>query len=281
MVDCVRVTNRLVTAGPPLSSTWRSIQANEVSCKATSPARKTTLTGPSCLKGTVLHNSLAGWVQLQGAALPQSQAINATAGYDINSLYVVGDAGFARWWQPSSSTYVAVTRDPGTTVTTFPPPLNLNAITPTNLAAATDRHLVVGDSGFCATGEPTDTKGKYKLVDLTSACNAAGRSLYGAWCGTATGYVVGTSGTILRYTPATSAFTTMNSGTTTTLRAVWGASDTAVYAVGDGGVILRYDGAAWTAMTSGTPRNLYGIYGLSNGEIYAVGQSGTILHYFP
>ena len=53
------------------------------------------------------------------AGLPQAQLINALGGFDLNSLYVVGDGGFIRWWQPSSSTYLAVTRDPGSSGATL------------------------------------------------------------------------------------------------------------------------------------------------------------------
>jgi hypothetical protein len=36
------------------------------------------------------------------------------------------------------------------------------------------------------------------------------------------------------------------------LRAVWGTGPTDVYAAGEGGVLLRFDGAKWTALTSPT-----------------------------
>ncbi len=55
-------------------------------------------------------------------------------------------------------------------------------------------------------------------------------------------------------------------GTSTTLFGVWGASGSDVFAVGDTGTILHYDGTRWTAQISGT-------------NVFAVGYSGTILHY--
>ena len=60
---------------------------------------------------------------------------------------------------------------------------------------------------------------------------------------------------------------------------VWGNSDTDVFAVGDSGAILHYDGSNWTSMTSGTLEILYGIWGDSGSDMFAVGDSGTILHY--
>jgi hypothetical protein len=50
---------------------------------------------------------------------------------------------------------------------------------------------------------------------------------------------------------AWAAWTTMDSGTTYELRGVWGSSETAVFAVGIGGVIISYDGnpeGTWSPM---------------------------------
>lgn len=66
----------------------------------------------------------------------------------------------------------------------------------------------------------------------------------------------------------------------TNSRAVWGASASAVYAVGDAGAIWRFGGTTWTKMTEppSTP-NLLGVYGTAANDVWAVGVSGTILHY--
>jgi hypothetical protein len=52
-----------------------------------------------------------------------------------------------------------------------------------------------------------------------------------------------------------------------------------VYAVGETGVIARYNGTAWSLMNSGTTQPLYAIYGTGPSDIYAVGGVGTILHW--
>ena len=44
---------------------------------------------------------------------------------------------------------------------------------------------------------------------------------------------------------------------------VWGSSGSDVFAVGNGGTILHYDGSAWSAMTSGTTFALNGVWGSS------------------
>ncbi len=51
------------------------------------------------------------------------------------------------------------------------------------------------------------------------------------------------------------------------------------FAVGVGGVILRYNGTSWTAMTSPTTNTLTSVYIVSANEAWAVGASGTIIKY--
>jgi hypothetical protein len=61
------------------------------------------------------------------------------------------------------------------------------------------------------------------------------------------------------------------------------AEDRAI-AVGNGGAILRWDGAAFTPMESGTTEDLWGVWGASPDDVWAVGGSGfpgsepTLLH---
>ncbi len=63
------------------------------------------------------------------------------------------------------------------------------------------------------------------------------------------------------------------------LKGVWGSSATDVFAVGENGMILHYEGVEWTKMKSPTTEHLYGVWGSSPTNVYAVGASGTILHY--
>jgi hypothetical protein len=71
----------------------------------------------------------------------------------------------------------------------------------------------------------------------------------------------------------------MTSGATAFLRGVWGASANDVFAVGDGGTILHYNGSSWSAMNSGTTVSLESVWGSSASDVFAVGADGTILHY--
>jgi photosystem II stability/assembly factor-like uncharacterized protein len=67
------------------------------------------------------------------------------------------------------------------------------------------------------------------------------------------------------------------------LRAVWGTSADNVFAVGDHGVILHYDGnpsGSWARMKSGSSEHLNDIGGSDDGTwIYAAGSHATILRY--
>jgi len=71
----------------------------------------------------------------------------------------------------------------------------------------------------------------------------------------------------------------MESGTTNTLHGVWGSSATDVFAVGNYGTILHYNGSTWSPMSSGTTNTLHGVWGSSATDVFAVGNYGTILHY--
>jgi hypothetical protein len=63
------------------------------------------------------------------------------------------------------------------------------------------------------------------------------------------------------------------------LKGVWGSSETDVFAVGENGMIIHYDGVEWTKMKSPTGEHLYGVWGSSGTDVFAVGENGTILHY--
>ena len=72
----------------------------------------------------------------------------------------------------------------------------------------------------------------------------------------------------------------IESPTGTTLRDVYTADGSVYWAVGDNGVIVTGVGEAWTlATTPPLKGNLYGIHGNAADNIYAVGQEGQVLHY--
>lgn len=59
---------------------------------------------------------------------------------------------------------------------------------------------------------------------------------------------------------------------------VWGTSADQVFAVGEKGVIVRYDGAEWKQTIAGTPRDFVSLWGTSPDDIVAVGgrQNGMV-----
>lgn len=69
------------------------------------------------------------------------------------------------------------------------------------------------------------------------------------------------------------------SGTGKDLAAVWVASPTDAFAVGLDGVILHFDGRGWEKQKSGTSKSLLAVWGSSASDVYAVGRDGTILHF--
>ena len=65
-----------------------------------------------------------------------------------------------------------------------------------------------------------------------------------------------------------------------TLRAIWGATDTDVWAVGDGGAIVHWDGVHWTALAdvgAPAPGNLYDVWGNADAHtVWIVGDGGVV-----
>lgn len=69
------------------------------------------------------------------------------------------------------------------------------------------------------------------------------------------------------------------SGTTAQLNDVFEVDHTHAWAVGNGGVILKFLDGAWTTVESGTTQNLNDVFFTDNNNGWAVGAAGTILYY--
>lgn len=74
-------------------------------------------------------------------------------------------------------------------------------------------------------------------------------------------------------------WTVTSSGLTANLRAVWGASDSDLWASAVNGEMFHYDGVSWTPVPSGTTRNLHGLWGSGASDVFAVGESGAAIHW--
>jgi hypothetical protein len=64
-----------------------------------------------------------------------------------------------------------------------------------------------------------------------------------------------------------------------TIRGLWGFSSTDIYAVGDNGLIIHYNGVKWTLMTSPTSNTLRHVWGAATNDVYAIGVDNTVIHY--
>lgn len=62
------------------------------------------------------------------------------------------------------------------------------------------------------------------------------------------------------------------------LFAAWADGDH-LWAAGEGGVIVHFDGTEWHTQASGTKATLHAIFGLSETDIWAAGDDGVLLHF--
>ncbi|HVN71142.1 MAG TPA: Ig-like domain-containing protein [Desulfomonilia bacterium] len=94
-----------------------------------------------------------------------------------------------------------------------------------------------------------------------------------------TAFSAGTSGTIL--SNSGSGWNQALSPTDNNINAIWGSSVSNVFAVGDQGVILHFDGNTWSEMAStGTAGiNLFSVWGISGNNVYAGGIDGNLFHF--
>jgi trimeric autotransporter adhesin len=66
--------------------------------------------------------------------------------------------------------------------------------------------------------------------------------------------------------------------TSQTLWDVWGIQTDAVYAVGSHGAAYLWDGERWTESPTGVDNGLYAVHGSSASDVWAVGQRGMAIH---
>ena len=73
----------------------------------------------------------------------------------------------------------------------------------------------------------------------------------------------------------------MASPTTKDLTAVWGSAADDVFAVGEDGIIVHYDGAAWSVVDHGVAGvgNLHAVAGAASDRVWATGANRKMLHF--
>ena len=102
----------------------------------------------------------------------------------------------------------------------------------------------------------------------------------GGYFGTLGGgsWAVGESGAIFSFDKQ-NGWQQVNSPTTNTLRGVAATRNDDVWVVGDGGIIVHFDGTNWSTVPSNTTNNLNAVYFDSKNVGWAVGDNGTLLRY--
>ena len=115
---------------------------------------------------------------------------------------------------------------------------------------------------------------------------AAGQVVCKVPNGAATGNVIVTVGGVdsngFSFTvsaPSPVAWSTEWMGVGASIQSVWGTAANDIFAVGNSGKIIHYDGTKWSEMTSPTAQTLYYVWGMASNDVFAVGNAGTIIHY--
>jgi photosystem II stability/assembly factor-like uncharacterized protein len=216
--------------------------------------------------GYVLYQAQGTQTWARLANLPNT-TLRGVAGAQPSEVYIVGSGG--AYYKGSIQRGFSRVRESSVNGRT------LNAISAQKNAG---EHFLVGNFGYSFR--------RYSLLGIETYQDqntGTGSSLYGVYTGPGATFAVGDKGTIISRpsSGASNGWTVMNAGSPsgTTLRAVWGSGDSNVYAVGDNGLILRFDGSKWNTVPSGTTQNLSAVWGTSPNNVYAVGDSGLILHY--
>lgn len=140
--------------------------------------------------------------------------------------------------------------------------------------------------------EPCDETCSQQTIDYRAgdqvklSVQVSGDDIFAGWSGGCTGSLPDCSFTITADTTVTATinkcqgFCPMPStGTSADLFAVWGASPSAVYAVGADGTIVKWNGSAWTAMTSGVKTTLRAVTAPRDNTslVLAGGDNGLLL----
>jgi hypothetical protein len=117
--------------------------------------------------------------------------------------------------------------------------------------------------------------GKWNAVAESNKPVSSATEMYnGVWGVGSDVWIAGDNGITRCKAPAACTLEFQASG----LYGIWGSSASNIFAVGNGGKILRYNGTSWSAMASPTSRLLVRLSGSSATDVWAVGDS-VLIHY--
>ena len=225
--------------------------------------------------GTILKWSGGGFTQVTNPSTANLRAIAIGNNSNPNTFFV-GDGGTSLIL-PSGGSLVTGNLAAGTA----------NLLSICQLPGKSTYDMLVGGIPIGARGFATAWDGAAKTtVQMSSGVYIMG-NIHSMLCGITTyHYAAGDNGAMVRRSVSGSSqdnnWSIVNAGAgTNAIRAMWASGDTFIIAVGDGGMILQWDGSMWKPMTSGVTTTLRAIFGTSPTNIYAVGDSGTVLHYSP
>lgn len=202
--------------------------------------------------GTILHRSQAGWTNLL-----QGTTRNVYAGWAASpsDAWAVGSDGLIMHWD-------------GTSWTTTPSNTyaDLRAIS----GSAPNDIWAVGVNGTVLHWDGTSWSPR--AISGTS-------SLHGVYTPSASDtWIVGDGGKTYRYVPANSGWQVdMNAGGA--LFAISGTGPSDIWAVGQTGTALHYNGAAWVAVLTSTTQDLYALWASAANDVWFVGANGTALRW--
>ena len=190
-------------------------------------------------------------------------------------------AGCAKTEQGSASTSTMLTSSKNPS--TYGDPVTFTA----TISSTTGTDIPTGTVTFKdgASTLETATLSSGQATYATSTLSAGSHSITAVYGGDAN--FAGSSSAALTQT-VNQASTTMSGWTsqnpsfpTNYLTGVWGSSASDVFAVGDNGTILHYNGNAWSPMSIPTSGSLCDVWGSSASDVFVVGgyPGGIILHY--
>ncbi|MCX6854604.1 MAG: cadherin domain-containing protein, partial [Verrucomicrobia bacterium] len=211
--------------------------------------------------GRIVKGDGSGNWALQTSGVPNP--LIEVWGTSATNLWAVGGSG--RILRSTNGTSWA-TQTSGTANTLF----SLWGSSDTNVWAAGDQSTLTRWNGTSWTASSLG-------VGVNMIC-------HGLW-GTAANniWMVGThintgNGMVYRYN-GTSWTADTSMGTVAGLNDVWGTSASDVWAVGGGGLILRWNGTTWSTSPSGTTQDLLSIWGSSATDVYATSAEGGIFRF--
>ncbi len=213
--------------------------------------------GPSDIWTTTTFSSFLHFDGISWREQPSGYAsLSAFSGTAPDDLWLVGDY--------SGSGATVLHRDAnGWSRALSPPASSLSAV----YALAPGEIYATGISG--GVGHLKAGAWSWKSVGSTA--------WYGVWAGgDANVYLVGKN--FAQHWDGLT-WKTAYSGTAQTLRAIWGAGPSDVWAAGDSGTIVRFSAGTGTSQPSGTSKNLSAVWGSSATDVWIVGALGTVLHW--